>query len=208
MFSIAKRENAQKTYALIFRWYSIVLLFSVFTLSLASILVFDIFFPATYHSAAPVIPIVALSIMFYAVYNYFNIAISIKRKTWFAVVFTTIAAVINIGFNLILIPRYGSIGAAWSTLLAYSILLIVAYVVNQRIYFIPFELDLFMAGLIVGVLLYVGSNVLAQGHGMYEGWGISLAALLLFSLCLALFGFLAYLRDRSKIQQSKRMFVR
>ena len=142
--------------------------------------------------------------MLYAVYNYFNTAISIKRKTWFAVVFTTIAAVINVGFNLILIPRYGSMGAAWSTLLAYAILTVVAYIVNQRIYFIPFEIDIFIVGLAIGVLLYVGSDFLAQGRGTYVTWSISLIALILFCLVLALLGFLAKIREKRKDQQSER----
>ena len=204
MFTIAKREDAPHVYRTIFRWYCIILLLSVFALALASTFVFDFFFPITYHSAAPVIPIVALSIMLYAVYNYFNTAISIKRKTWFAVVFTTIAAVINVGFNLILIPRYGSMGAAWSTLLAYAILTVVAYIVNQRIYFIPFEIDIFIVGLAIGVLLYVGSDFLAQGRGTYVTWSISLIALILFCLVLALLGFLAKIREKRKDQQSER----
>ena len=207
MFTIAKREDAPHVYRTVFRWYCIILLVSVFALSLASTFVFDFFFPITYHSAAPVIPIVALSIMLYAVYNYFNTAISIKRKTWFAVVFTTIAAVINVGFNLILIPRYGSMGAAWSTLLAYAVLTVVAYVVNQRIYFIPFEIDILIVGLAIGIILYVGSDFLAQGRGTYVGWSISLIALILFSLILALLGFLPMLRRKSRVQQSERSAV-
>src|SRR3989440_11733058 len=64
MFAIAKRDDASRIYQLVFRWYGIVLLFATFALSLASTIVFDLFFPPAYHSAAPVIPIVALSIMF------------------------------------------------------------------------------------------------------------------------------------------------
>jgi len=42
---------------------------------------------------------------------------------------------------------------------------------------------------------------------MYEMWEISLAALILFSLFLALLAFLSYLRDKSKVQQSKRGII-
>ena len=98
-------------------------------------------------------------------------------------------------------------GAAWSTLLAYAILTGVAYVVNQRIYFIPLEIDIFIAGLAIGIILYVGSNFLAQGRGTYVAWSISLIAFLLFCLVLALLGFLSRLRGKRKVQQSERSAV-
>ena len=201
MFTIAKRDDAPSVYQMVFRWYSMLLLFSAFALSLASTVVFDFFFPPTYSSAAPVIPIVALSILFYAVYNFFNTGISIQRKTWFAVVFTTIAAVINVCFNIILIPRYGAMGAAWSTLLAYAILTVVAYIVNQRIYAIPFEIDIFVIGLIAGIVLYTGSGFLAQGRGAYETLGVPIVALALFCLVLVLLSFFAMLRSKMQARQ-------
>ncbi len=196
MFAVAKRDDASRVYRTIFRWYSMLLLVSAFALSLASTVVFNVFFPPAYFSAAPVIPIVTLSILFYAVYNFFNTGVSIRRKTWFAVLFTTIAAVINIVFNLLLIPQFGALGAAESTLLAYIILTLVAYVVNQRIYPIPFEIDIFVVGLIAGIGLYVASSFLAQGHNMYEALGIATGAFVLFCLTLLLFSFIAVMRTK------------
>ena len=201
MFAIAKRDDAPRIYQLVFRWYGIVLLFATFALSLASTIVFDLFFPPAYHSAAPVIPIVALSIMFYAVYNIFTTGISIKRKTWFAVVFTTVAAFINVGFNIALIPLYGSMGAAWSTLLAYTILTVIAYIVNQRMYPIPYEIGTFVFALVIGIGLYTCSNFVAQKQGTYVVWGISLGALVLYGGCLLLLGMLLVRKTRNNSGQ-------
>ena len=191
MFTIAKRVDAPGVYRTIFRWYGMLLLLSAFALSLTSTVVFDVFFPPAYSSVAPVIPIITLSILFYAIYNFFNTAISIRRKTWFAVIFSTIAAIINVAFNLLLIPQFGVMGAAWSTLLAYIILTLVAYVVNQRIYRIPFEIDIFVVGLIAGIGLYGADSFLAQGRGMYEALGISMCVWVLFCLTLLLLSFIA-----------------
>ncbi len=207
MFTIAKRDDAPRVYQIIFRWYSLLLLFSTFALSLASTVVFDFFFPATYHAAAPVIPIVALSIMFYAVYNFFNTGISITRKTWYAVLFTTVAAIVNVGFNLVLIPHFGSLGAAWSTLLAYTLLTVVAYVVNQRIYTIPFEVDIFMIGLVAGITLYVAGSLLAQGHSVYETFGVPAGALAVFCLILAGLALFAHSRNKNKAKKAEDLAV-
>ena len=207
MFTIAKRDDAPRVYQVVFRWYSLLLLFSTFALSLASTVVFDFFFPPAYHSAAPVIPIVALSIMFYAIYNFFNTGISIKRKTWYAVLFTSIAAIVNVGFNLILIPHLGSLGAAWSTLLAYTLLTVIAYGVNQRIYPIPLEIDIFVIGLVTGITLYMTSSLLAQGRNLYGVLGIPAGALVLFFLILAGLALFAHGRNGNTSKKAEGVLV-
>ncbi|HLG63138.1 MAG TPA: oligosaccharide flippase family protein [Ktedonosporobacter sp.] len=162
MFAIAKRDDAVALFRLVFRWYSIFLLFATFGLMLASVGALYLFFPVSYYAAMPVIPIVALSIMFFGMYNYFTVGISIRRKTWLAVLLTAMAALVNIGLNVILIPLYGSIGAAVATLAGYLLLAIGGYIVNQRLYPIPFEIGLFCLILSIGILLYGCGGLLVQ----------------------------------------------
>ena len=98
---------------------------------------------------------------------------------------TTIAAVVNLALNLVLIPHYGAIGAAASTLIAYLILALTAYIVNQLLYPIPFEIGRFIVALLVGMAFYLGSSFLTQGQTTYTTWDISLCALFLYGGCLA-----------------------
>jgi O-antigen/teichoic acid export membrane protein len=205
MFTIAKRDDAPQVYQLVFRWYSIVLLFAAYALSITSTLVFNVFFPPAYHSATSIIPIITLSIMFYAIYNVLNIGISIKRKTWFAVIFTSVAALINIGFNLVLIPLFGSMGAALSTLFAYLFLVVLAYIVNQRVYPIPFEIGTFMIASVIGIGIYIlSNNILMQKQESYGTWGISLIGLGFFGVCLVFLGILPTLK-RNKLNRLRRL---
>lgn len=193
MYAIAKKDNAADIFRLVFRWFSITLLFATFGLSLASVMILDLFFPPSYHSAAPMIPIITTSIMFYGVYVVMTVGVSIRRKTWFAVAFTATSALINVGCNLILIPHFGSMGAALSTLLAYVVLALIAYILNQRIYPVPFEIGTFIIALVLGIGLYIGSNFVARGQGSYKTWEISLSALGAYGACLSL---LLYLSSR------------
>lgn len=188
MFSIAKRKNAVHVFQLVFRWYSIILFFTTYALTIVATFVLYLFFPPGYDSAAPIIPVVAVSIMFYGVYNYLTLGIGITRKTWFAFVLTAIAAIINVVANLVLIPLYGSVGAALSTLIAYALLAVIGYFVNQRIYPVPFEIGRFFVGLFSGVALYVGSSFLAQAQGLYVTLGISFCALCLYTGSLVALG--------------------
>lgn len=184
MYTIAKREDAAQVFKTIFRWFSIVLLFVGFVVSVAGSFMLDWLFPVSYRSAAPVIAIVAESIIFYGLYIFFMTGANIRRKTWMPAVFMVIAAVVNVGSNLVLIPHYGLIGAATSTLIAYLLLTLIAYVANQRIYPIPYEIGRFLFALLVGVALYVGAGVLSLRWESLWHWSLSF-------FCVALYG--AYL---------------
>jgi len=184
MFAIAKREDAVQVFKLVFRWFSMSLLFAAFGLSFASTALLDLLFPMSYHSAAFVIPIVTASIAFYGVYYVFMTGANVVRKTWLAAVFMTIAAFVNVILNLFLIPHYQAMGAAVSTLVAYFVLALVAYIVNQRIYPLSFETGRFMFALLVGIAFYIGSSFLASSQGILGACGIHAGALALYGLCL------------------------
>ncbi|SRR5579875_485251 len=188
MYKIGRKENAAQIFRLIFRWYSIVLLIATYGLSLVSTFTLYIFFPPAYRAAAPIIPVIALSTMFYGTYNMFTTGIALKRKTWFAALFTTIAAIVNIGINLILIPLYGSMGAALSTLFAYALLACIAYIVNRRIYPVPYEIGFFIFILGVGVTLYIASDFFVRGMGEYLIWSIMIGMWLCYAVSLVIAG--------------------
>ena len=209
MYAIAKKEvtEAVYVYRLVFRLYSIISLFATFALSLLSVAVLDALFPPSYHSVAPIIPIIALSTMFFGVAYVLSVGVYIQRKSVFIPILTTLSALVNVGLNIILIPLYGPMGAAVSTLLAYVLLALNAYVVNQRIYAIPFEIGIFMFGLFVGVALYIGSSLLAHAQGKYMGWGISLAALTLYAGYLALLGMLLARRDKKAYRHTEEVLI-
>jgi O-antigen/teichoic acid export membrane protein len=188
MYAIARRRDAAGIFQLVFRWFGMLLLFSAFGLTLVGKFVLDWLFPKTYHAAAPIIPIVAASIVFYGIYFVFMVGANVRRKTWLAAVFTTAAAVANVALNLVLIPRYGAMGAAASTLIAYVLLAGLAYVANQRLYPVPYEIVRFIGALLAGVAIYVWSNVLAQAWGEQWAWPIGLAGLICYGSWLALLG--------------------
>jgi O-antigen/teichoic acid export membrane protein len=201
MFAIAKRDDAAHVFQQMFRWFSIILLFAAFAFSLIAIAALDLLFPPAYHAAAPVIPMIALAIMFYGVYNVFAVGVGVRRKTWLTAIFMTLAALVNIGLNIVLIPLYGSMGAAISTLIAFAFLALISYVVNQRIYPVPFEVGMFITGLVIGIALYLGGDLLAQARGIYVAWGIHLAALCLYGGCLILLGKFATWREKKTYLQ-------
>jgi O-antigen/teichoic acid export membrane protein len=188
IYTIAKKDDASRVFQLIFRWFSIVLLLATFGISLLGLSVLDIFFPPAYHSAAPVIPIIAVSTAFSGIYLVVSLGLSIQRKTWLAAILFSSSALLNVGINIILIPPYGAMGAAIATLVAYAVLALMGYIANQRIFPVPFEIGLFIIALSVGIALYTGSDFLAQAQTIYVVWGIHIGAFILYGGYLLLLG--------------------
>lgn len=188
MYMIAKRKDAAQIFRLVFRWLSVLLMFVAYALSLAAQFVLERLFPVAYHSAAPVIPVVAESFVFYGVYIVLVAGANILRKTWINVIFTTVAAIVNLGLNLYLIPVYGQIGAAYSTLVAYIAMAIVAYFVVQRMYPIPFEIGRFTVALAGGVAIFIWSNSVIAVLGPQWNAQIELVGLATYGIWLLLVG--------------------
>ena len=64
-----------------------------------------------------------------------------------------LAAVANLGANLILVPAFGFMGAAFSTLGGYALLAVVGSWLSQRQYPVPWDLRRAVSALVIGFVL-------------------------------------------------------
>ncbi|HYU76380.1 MAG TPA: O-antigen ligase family protein [Ktedonobacteraceae bacterium] len=186
MYSIAKRKDAEHIFRLVFRWFNAVLLFATFALSLLSTVFLELLFPPVYHAGELIIPFIALSTMGIGIYYIFMTGVYIRRRTILESVFMLVAAAVNVLLNICLIPYFGAMGAAVSTLLAYTVLASVSYIVNQRIYPVDFEIGSFIMKLFIGIVLYVASTLLAHNQQPWIRWSVSICALILYGIVLML----------------------
>ena len=153
-FNHAKERNAKETYATIMKFFVIFGSF-IFLLILAyldffkELLVKD----ESYWIAMDIVPIVLLANLCLGIY--FNLAIWYKLtdKTRFGMYISLIGAGITIGFNYIMIPKYGFIAAAWTTLAAYGTMMLISYLLGQKYYKVPYEILRIGLYLILAVVL-------------------------------------------------------
>jgi len=97
------------------------------------------FSTSEYARASTLVPWIVLSQIAWALHPVLSLGPKIKRNTTVLAWVTGVAAFMNIALNLFLIPRIGILGAAIATFVAYTILVILEYVIG-RSYF-PFPLD-------------------------------------------------------------------
>jgi O-antigen/teichoic acid export membrane protein len=174
------------------------LLFAGYALSLLGTILLNQLYSAAYQTGRPIIPLVSASIVFLGIYHVFTTGAHLQRKTWFMTICSTLAALVNFGANLLLIPRFQAMGAALSTLLALIVMTSFAYIVNLRLYPVHYEIGTFTIGLLIGTGFYLGADFIALHQDLYTAWGIRFAALCLYGVCLFLLA--KRLEARAKIQ--------
>jgi O-antigen/teichoic acid export membrane protein len=122
-----------------------------------------------FHAAATVTPWIALGVMFQGLYLVGSIGLIITRRTSRYPLATGIAAAASVTSNVLLIPRYGSLGAAWSQTIAYATLALVTVVLSWRVYPIPYEWSRLARIAAAGTLAFVASSVLPARTGPVLG---------------------------------------
>ncbi|MCC7429928.1 oligosaccharide flippase family protein [bacterium] len=135
-------------------------IFTFFSLFLASLFLFVLYFvgeivkipiPFTngfllgkeYWEGSKIIPIVLLGYISFGFYSYLIAGMYITKNSKGLLSITFLSLFVNIIANFLLIPKFGYVGAAWSTFIAYLIQPIVTYPITQKFYPIPYDLKTF-----------------------------------------------------------------
>lgn len=110
-----------------------------------------------YWSGLPTIPLIMLGYVFYGVHVNCIVSIYLTKKSIYLPLVTVPAALLNIIMNIVLIPRYGIMAAAFNTAVAYFVMAAAQYRLTQWIYPIPYELGRIVKLIVViGILFLIG----------------------------------------------------
>jgi O-antigen/teichoic acid export membrane protein len=120
---------------------------------------------AAFHGAAIVTPWIALGVMCQGFYLVGSIGLVITKRTTVYPIATGIAAGTSVIGNLVLIPRFGMIGAAWANAIAYATLAGVTSAFSWRAYPIPYEWSRLSRIAIAGLAAYVAATRLVPDGG-------------------------------------------
>ncbi len=146
--------------------------------------------PPQFHGAARIVPWIGLAVGFHGVYLLTSIGLNITKSTRYYPVATGAAAITSIAANLLLVPRFGSLGAAWANAAAYGVMASTAFVLSQRVYPIPLEWGRLARIGVAGTTAYVAAWALPAmpplAGALVRGTVVTAA----FPGCLAALGFL------------------
>ncbi len=145
-------------YSRVMTYFGYGLMFCVVGLSLFSLEVIKVASrDIIYWESANIVAILAFSFFFSMLKDSAFIGLQVVKKTRISGSLIAISSVINLGLNILLIPRFSIYGAAVGTLLSQIIFFAMIYTASQKWYRIPYELSRVLMIIGVGVgLVTVG----------------------------------------------------
>lgn len=141
-FNHAKAENAKANYATILKYFTIcgalgLLLVTVYIDVVTPIIIKK----PSYLMALDIVPIVLLANLCLGIYHNLSIWYKLTDKTHYGMYISIIGAIITIVFNIVFIPKIGFMASAYTTLLAYGLMMIISYVIGKKHYAVPYQVN-------------------------------------------------------------------
>lgn len=197
LYDIAKQPGAKATFARVFEYYFYALLLFLFGVSLFVNPLLAVFATPEYAPAAGLVPVVCLSFVFFSIDEHFRVPALLAKRTVSMVPGTALGAAANIGLNLLLVPRFGVMAAAWVSVVTYMIFSGVSLYLCRRIDHYDYPLGRCTGVLVAMMASFVGSRW-AEGLAAGSSWTLLIPT----AVWLAWAAFLGYplMRDYGRGQ--------
>jgi O-antigen/teichoic acid export membrane protein len=199
IYSILKRADNPQTLARIATYAAVVLWTLALCIAVLSRELMILMTAPEFHSGYSIIPLIVLAHVFQGMFLLTSIGIGISKNTYPFPVMTLAAAVLNVSMNLALISRLGMMGAAWSTVAGYGLMLVMGVYYSNRLYRLPFEWGR-IGRIAFAAFFCYGLSLLAPA-AILPALAVKAFALALFPATLCLLGFF---RD-DEVRQLKRV---
>ena len=181
-------------------YYILSLTFIGLGISLFAPFIIQLLTPASYHPASFVVPWIVLGYLFMALYLPCSNTITlIIGNTSRIGLYTGGAAILNIGLNLWLIPKFGMIAAAITTAVSYLALFTAVFFYAQSQQPLPYEIRRIISILGAGLATFlIGWNVFSANSGSH--FLLALACIFIFPAVLWVSGFFSQ-QERGAVLQ-------
>ncbi len=148
------------------RFFAKVLTYFVFTLVIAGLglSLFSkeivIFFSKSeeYWPAYLIIPVISLAFVLQGIQYVFALGLDYVKKTKYNAYIVLCIAVLNVGLNFLLIPRYKIMGAAITAAISWMLMAVLFYYFSQREYHVDYEIPRILTLIGFGIILFIIST--------------------------------------------------
>ncbi len=135
----ASEENAPQSIAKITTYYLAAVVYLGIGISCLSRDVIRIMATPAFFDAYRIVEVVVLGFIMHGLYYMVVNQLFYAKRTKRLPIYTMISAGVNIGLNLLTVPKYGIIAAAWNTVIGYAILFLLVFLESRQVYPIPYE---------------------------------------------------------------------
>ena len=108
----------------------------------------------SYHVGLNIVPIILLGHICLGAYYNLSLWYKLTDQTKYGAIISLLGCIITLSINIIFIPIYGYISAAWATLLCYAAMMLLSYFLGRKKYPIPYETKSMLKYIICALIIY------------------------------------------------------
>lgn len=157
-FSTAQRDDMKKVYADVMKYFVAFCVFIFLGIALYPEL-FALFLDKSYRSGITVLPIMLVANILLGIVFNLSMWYKLSGKTHYALTITLLGLFINLIVNVIFMPRFGYMAAAWGYLFSYLAMVVFSYYLSRKHYPIPYDWRT--------IGLYFGAGIAIYGFGTF-----------------------------------------
>jgi O-antigen/teichoic acid export membrane protein len=167
-FSNPNDRNKKPVIAKVLNYFTAIALLAFLVIALYIDFFKDFLRDEVYWQGLHIVPVLLLANVFLGIQVNLSIWYKLSTKAYMGIWLAGIGAVITVVGNLVLIPKMGYVGAAYTTLACYITIAVVSYFLGKKHYPIPYQAGkiLFLIGFAF-VLYLTGSNLSLTGFVNY-----------------------------------------
>lgn len=164
-FSIMKNNDAKEFYSRTLTYFLFIVMFLSLIISIFSRDILVVMSASSFWDAYKVVPIIILSIILGGIANIFQTGIFLMKRTKYIFYITTVAGILTLILNWLLIPKFNMYGAAMAYFLCSLFACLATYYISQKLYPIRYEFNrifkILWSALSIYIcsLLIVGDNI-------------------------------------------------
>jgi O-antigen/teichoic acid export membrane protein len=180
-FSSAHREDMKKVYADVMKYFVAFCVLIFLGIALYPEL-FALFLGRNFRSGINVLPIMLIANILLGVVFNLSMWYKLSGKTHYALTITLLGLSINLVINVIFMPVYGYMAAAWGYLFSYLAMVLFSYYLSRKYYPIPYDGKTIVLYFGTGIAIYLLSVLTAP-----DSLGLKIALNTLYIISFAVF---------------------
>lgn len=145
----------------IYKLFNLIICFSASFLLIFTHEISNVLFKADFFIAWKIVPVLLIGFVFQVESSFLGSVFTANKKTKVLFFSTLIGALVNLFFNLLFIPSYGGIGAAFATLLGYFVICFIRYFYALKLISLGFRIQEEVLSIVILIgLAFVSYNQL------------------------------------------------
>ncbi|MFA9371721.1 MAG: polysaccharide biosynthesis C-terminal domain-containing protein [Labilibaculum antarcticum] len=156
-FSQAKEKNSKQVYADVLKYFVIfgliIFLSVMFYLDIVKILI-----DPSYHEGLVIVPYILLANLFFGIFFSLSLWYKLTDNTRFGAYIAIIGTIITVVLNIILVPKFGYMGAAYSVLACFFTITVISYIAGQKYYPVQYDLKRILFYLFLALVVFIAST--------------------------------------------------